>query len=114
MAGTLVVNVDGRIEQLVQMYIEENGKKKTMEGFRVQIFSESGNEAKKRANDTKTLFLSQFQDYPAYLLFQTPNFKVRVGDFRSKLEAYRCMKQISLTFPNTYVVSDDVQLPPVD
>jgi hypothetical protein len=112
--GSVVINESDEIKRLIQNYIEENNKKKGSEGFRVQILSESGNDAKKKALEMKTSFLGQFPIYPAYLLFQTPNFKIRVGDFRTKLEAYRCMKQIKSGFPNAFVVKDDIQFPNLD
>ena len=112
--GTVVINASDNIDKLIETFKEENARKKGCEGYRVQILSESGNDAKKKANDAKTSFLGQFPNYSAYLLFQTPNFKVRIGDFRTKLEAYRCMKEIHNGFPNAFVVKDDIQFPSLD
>jgi hypothetical protein len=112
--GSLILNESSDIRKLVDMYVSENGTKKTAEGYRVQILSESGNEAKKKAMEAKTAFLSQFSAFPAYLLFQTPNFKIRVGDFRTKLEAYQCLKQIQANFPNAFVVKDEIQFPSLE
>ncbi len=113
-AGHVVINANDNIDKLVEAYTNENIRKKGCEGYRVQILSESGNDAKKKASDSKTAFLTQYPTYPAYLLFQTPNFKIRVGDFRTKLEAYRCMKEIHGGFPNAFVVKDDIQFPPLE
>ena len=112
--GSLILNESADIRTLVDTYTSENSTKKTAEGYRVQILSESGNDAKKKAVDAKTAFLSQYSTYPAYLLFQTPNFKIRVGDFRTKLEAYQCLKQIQMNFPNAFIVKDDIQFPSLE
>jgi hypothetical protein len=112
--GSLILNESENIRTLVNTYVAENSAKKTTEGYRVQILSESGNEAKKKAMEVKTAFLSQYSSYPAYLLFQTPNFKIRIGDFRTKLEAYQCLKQIQVNFPNGFVVKDDIQFPSLE
>lgn len=112
--GSLIINESAEIKTLVETYINESSAKKTCEGFRVQLLSESGNDAKKKANETKTAFLNQFSSYPAYLLFQTPNFKIRVGDFRTKLEAYHCLKEIQSAFPNAFVVKDEIQFPSLE
>ncbi|MBX7182184.1 MAG: SPOR domain-containing protein [Bacteroidia bacterium] len=112
--GSVIINESSEIKTLVETYINESSSKKTCEGFRVQVLSESGNDAKKKANDAKTTFLSQFSKYPAYLIFQTPNFKIRVGDFRTKLEAYHCLKEIQSVFPNAFVVKDEIQFPAIE
>jgi hypothetical protein len=112
--GSLILNESSDIRLLVDTYVSENETKKTTEGYRVQILSESGNEAKKKAMEAKTTFLTQYSTFPAYLLFQTPNFKIRVGDFRTKLEAYQCLKQIQMNFPNAFVVKDEIQFPSLE
>lgn len=113
-SGSVILNESSEIRALVNAHATENGAKKTTEGFRVQILSESGNDAKKKAVDAKTSFLMFYPAYTAYLIFQTPNFKIRIGDFRTKLEAYHCQKDIQKNFPNAFIVKDDIQFPSLD
>ena len=109
-----VVVQDERINGLLNKYILMNGEKRTIEGYRVQIFFASGNNSKKMANDTKTEFLANHPTISTYILFQSPNFKVRVGDFRTKLDAYKFYKEIVADYPSAFIVKDDITLPKID
>lgn len=80
----------------------------TPTGFRVQLTSESGQGSQARANEVKARFMSNFKDVDSYLVWEAPNFKIRVGDFRTKFEAAMFWKQIQAEFPNSYVVEDKI------
>ncbi len=77
-------------------------------GYRVQLTSESGQGSQARANEVKARFVSNYKDVDAYLVWEAPNFKIRVGDFRTKFEAAMFWKQIQAEFPNSYVVEDKI------
>lgn len=77
-------------------------------GFRVQLTSESGQGSQARANDVKARFMSNYKNVNTYLVWEAPNFKIRVGDFKSKFEAAMFWKQIQADFPNSYVVEDKI------
>jgi len=100
---------DKRVNELVlkHILINEAGKEK-MKGYRVQIHF--GPE-KSKALEIKTKFTTQYHDTPAYLDYQQPYFKIRVGDFRTKLEAYKLLQDISADFQGGFIVNDDIELP---
>lgn len=77
-------------------------------GFRVQLTGESGQGSQARANDVKARFISNYPNVDAYLVWEAPNFKIRVGDFRTKFEAAMFWKQVQAEFPNSYVVEDKI------
>ena len=102
---------DQRVNQLILKHIQINeAKKNKMKGYRVQIHF--GPE-KAKALDVKTKFTTQYPNAPAYLDYQQPYFKIRAGDFRTKLEAYKLLQEISDDFPGAFIVSDDIELPPL-
>lgn len=80
------------------------------QGFRVQICTESGNNARDAANGQKAQFYTKYESKKAYLEWESPNFKVRVGDFKNRLEATLFWKQLNLDFPASYVVMDEIKL----
>lgn len=102
------------IDSLVAKHIRINEEGKGSPGFRVQIFSDSGNGARERANEKRSSFVSKYPDVPAYLDFNNPNFIVRVGDFRTKLEARKFLNSINVEFPYAFVRKDMIQPPPID
>lgn len=80
----------------------------TPQGFRVQLTSESGQGSQARANEVKARFMNAHKDIDVYLVWEAPNFKIRVGDFRTKFEAAMLWKRLQADFPNSYVVEDKI------
>jgi hypothetical protein len=83
-------------------------KPKTMPGFRVQIASTTN---RTEANELKTQFLRNHPDKRAYVTYQQPYFKLRVGDFEQRAEASRFMNDVYDRFPG-FVVSDVINTSP--
>lgn len=103
---------DKRVNELVAKHIAMNELKRgKIKGYRVQIHFGA---EKARALEVKTKFSAQYQNVPAYFDYQQPYFKVRVGDFRTKLEAYKLLQEISAEFSGVFIVSDDIDLPKVE
>ena len=80
-------------------------------GFYVQICSESGSNSRERSETVRRLFLSKYPKIGAHVSFKEPNFRVRVGDFRTRAEARGFKEQIQLDFPQSFVVKDEVRYP---
>jgi hypothetical protein len=84
-----------------------------MEGFRIQIFFDSGNSSKQAAMNVKRNFENRFPDIETYISFEEPNYKIRVGNFRTKLDAEGCLKKIAAQYPNAFVVPDFIEFPKI-
>jgi hypothetical protein len=93
---------DYRIEKLNTTY-EENYE---LIGFRIQIYSGS---KKQPAKQARLKFSQQHKDVKAYENYEQPYFKVRVGDFKTKLEALNFQKELSSSFPDCYIVNDVIE-----
>ncbi len=113
-AGEIKVIQDPRIDSLLQMHIKLNEKNPHIEGWRINIFFESGNNSKKMAVDAKAKFVQSYADVPCYVVFQEPYYKVRVGDYRTKMEAENFLKEIVAEYPNAFVVADEINFPSLD
>ena len=81
--------------------------KRPLDGYRVQIFL--GDRA--TAESTRRTFLQQHPDMPAYLSYLAPNFRVRVGDLRDRVEAENLREELQSAFPGLYVVPDQIEPP---
>ena len=77
--GTIQIVGDRKVSHLVDTHIEFNERVKTIPGFRIQIASVSGNNSKSKAFAIKEQFISEYPEIKAYLVFDEPNFKVKVG-----------------------------------
>ena len=109
--GYVIIDQDQRIEQLVQKQKEIHSADNTIDGFRIQIFMESGNDAVDHANQVKSEFETNYPDVTIYLVFGQPYYRLRVGDFRTRLEAEKFFQVLSKDYKKAFVTSDRIQLP---
>ena len=107
----LDVNQDPRMEKFLNWQIEENREKNGMDGYRVEIFFSSDLDGREKAEQKKVEFLSKYPDYNVYVKFIAPNFRVRVGDFRTKSEAWKLYKKIERNYRAAFVVKDNINFP---
>jgi hypothetical protein len=106
------ITQDKRVNELVLKHVLINeARKGKMKGYRVQIHF---GQEKAKAMEIKSKFMAQHKDVSSYLDYQQPYFKIRVGDFRTKLEAYKLLQEISGDFSGSFIVSDDIELPKID
>ena len=115
--GTLNLRQDSRIERLMQKQREIYAASSTMPGFRVQIFMEIGNEAVDHANVVKKEFEEQHPELPIYLSYEQPYYRLRVGDFRNRVEAEKYLRilkpQYSLAFVTADIINPPVKIEPI-
>jgi hypothetical protein len=77
-------------------------------GYRVQIYSGSNRVA---AYNTQAKFNKEFPEMRTYIVYHEPNFKVRAGDFRTRIEAERMKEQLKALFPIMFIISEKINPP---
>jgi hypothetical protein len=107
----LQIRQDPRITDLLVRHSQINQRRHGTDGFRLEIYFGSESKAREKAVRVKNEFNLVFPNIPSYLLFQTPNFKVRVGDFRNKSEALKTKAYIASKYPNAFIVKDFIRFP---
>jgi hypothetical protein len=122
-SGQLNIIQDPALDTLISRYIlgyknlEEKNGYAGMEGWRIQIYSNSNRNAKVESSKAYAEFLSKFPEsqYPdlkSHAQFAPPAYyKIRVGDFRTRTEATRLFLLISKVFPDAYIVPDIINFP---
>lgn len=111
MDSTLSIHRDARLDTLVLRHIRTNELSAGFDGYRLQLFSGSGTTARQEADALRADFMARHPHIPAYLTYQTPNFKVRVGDCRTELEAIRLQRELAYQWPGAFVVRDKIKFP---
>ncbi len=104
--GDVVLRVAPGIEKTMEQFAEVKHIRK---GYRVQVFLGD----RKTAEDTKRTFLQKYPDTPAYLSWLAPNFRLRVGDLRTRLEAEHLLRELKVIYPGSYIVPDEIEMPRV-
>ena len=109
--GFLILNQDTRIDTLLLKQRQIHANDSTIDGFRVQIFMELGNDALQHADSVREIFKEDYPDVPIYLLFGQPYYRLRVGDYRTRLEAENMYQRLKKKYKNAFVTADRIELP---
>lgn len=109
-AGVSIVK-DHRLDSIVSVHRSINAERQSIPGYRVQIFFGS---ERKKANDIKSEFLKKYPAVDTYLIYQQPNYKIRVGNFRTRLEAYDFYRKLPVEFSSSFVVKDQIRMQKIE
>ena len=112
--GKTEIIQDSRVDLLVKKHIQINQTLSTMDGFRIQVFSDSGTNSKTKAQSVQSELQSKFPEMGVYLTFKSPNYRVRIGDFRTKLDVQRFLMVLTGDYPNAFIVADQINLPKIN
>jgi hypothetical protein len=96
----LTITQDPKFEQLLNEKRKTNASLTVNERYKIQLFSGDSEKAKKILNDCK----QDFTDLDGTIVFNTPNYKVWVGNFRTKIEAERNLIDIRRKYENAYLI----------
>jgi hypothetical protein len=107
--GNMMVKSDPRVDSLIAIHVAHNQTYPFIEGYRIQLFKDSGNDALDAAHDMMDKFHEFFPDIPAYLSFQEPYYRVRVGNFKTRLEALEQLEKIKRKYRNVWVIKDYIR-----
>lgn len=107
------VNQTPAVAEAVRKQVLANGDR-VLSGYRVRIFFDNRQTARVESEETLKRFESLYHDVSAYRTYANPYFKVTVGDFRTKSEAFRLLERIRHEFPSAFVVKENIAFPVVD
>lgn len=98
-------------DNIISKHININQKAKGIPGYRIQVFFASGKEAKNQALKIKNELRNLYPQHEAYIIYEEPFFKLRIGDFRTKIEAYKLFKIVQESYPSAFIVEDLISFP---
>lgn len=94
------LNQDPKFEQLLKEKRKINTSLPSNDSYKIQIFSGGSENAKK----TLTEFKQEFKDIDATIIFNTPNYKVWVGSFKTRIEAERNLANIKTKYSSVHLI----------
>jgi hypothetical protein len=103
--GKLVLKEEPGIIQLKRVYQEEM-RKKGVEGYRVQLY----NGSKKECEQRRAAFIKLYPNTAVQTIYESPEYKVQVGAFKTKLEAERFLRYLDPSFSGCFVVRSQLIL----
>lgn len=115
-SDSVIVKKDARLDILTTKQIAIN-KRSTMltsngqyKGFRIQVVSTTNRD---QAFKIKTDLLIKYPGEKTYVMFQSPYFKVRIGNFLKRTDAEKFRKDLNKAFPQgVFIVEDAIDYTP--
>jgi hypothetical protein len=112
-SDTILVKKDARLDLLTAKQAQINKRTAMLtsngqyKGYRVQVISTNSRD---QAFRIKTELLSRFPDQKTYTSYQSPLFKVRIGNFIRREDAEQFRKTVNRFYPQgVYVVEDVIE-----
>lgn len=106
-AGSIEFFYPEKLDLLISNFIKKNKENPVYDGYRVQLMASTNRQSVLKF---KSEFYEEFPDKRPVLVYQQPNFKLRQGCFRTKLEAYRELLIIHEKFPDAFIIRDEIPL----
>jgi hypothetical protein len=92
-----------------KVYMDNN---RTGAGYRILVISTND---RKQAIDVKTRLMRDFPEQKTYLIYQSPHFKIHIGNFRLRQDADALRKQITKIYPTgVIIIPSTVEMRPED
>ncbi len=98
--GKTIINQDIRFEQLLNEKRKINSSITLSERFKIQIFTGDSESSKKAFME----FRKNFKNMDGTIVFQTPIYKVWVGNFKTRLEGERSLLEFQKKYPNAFLI----------
>ena len=115
-SDTILVQKDGRLDVLVAKQAAINRASAKMfsngqvKGYRLQVLN---TRSRDEAFKVKAELMQKFPNQKVIALFQSPYFKIRLGNFADKEEAEKYKIEVSRIYPQgVYVIQDAVDIAP--
>jgi hypothetical protein len=96
----VTVTQDPKFEQLLNEKRKINNSLTVNDSYKIQIYTGSSENAKKTLNE----FRQEFSDIDATIIFNTPNYKVWVGNFKTRIEAEKTLAEINNRYKNVLLI----------
>lgn len=101
--GVLIIEKGENFDLLLQEYL----KQKKVSGYRIQLFAGGKRiDALKVKVDFMKLYPEQVPD----IIYQQPNYKGRVGNYRTRLDANKYLELYKIDFPSAFIIKDYIKL----
>ena len=108
--GSVRVYQNSSIDSLMNRYVRK-ASGRNLTGHRIRIFNSNAQNARDLSLEIETKFKELYPDVAVYRSFVDPNFRVTVGDFRTKSEAEKFKRVIGKEFPGTFIIRDSINFP---
>ncbi|MFD1094237.1 SPOR domain-containing protein [Salegentibacter chungangensis] len=96
--GSVNIDQDKKIPELLELKTEMASTNQIGDRYKIQLFYGDNGEANEVIKKYRNLYA-----FPSVIVYEAPNYKVWVGNFRNRLEADRALLEIKESFPGAFI-----------
>ena len=100
--GNIEINQSNKLDSIIKLKKVLNSK---IQNLRIQIFSGDRDNAEQIIKE----FIEIFNDTTADIMYETPNYKVWVGNYYTQLEADKRLLEIRKKFRSAFIFRPELQ-----
>ena len=100
--GNIEINQSNKLDSIIKLKKELNSK---IQNLRIQIFNGDRDNAEQIIKE----FIEIFNDTTADIMYETPNYKVWVGNYYTQLEADKRLLEIRKKFRSAFIFIPELQ-----
>ena len=100
--GSIKINQSNKLDSIIKLKKELNSK---IQNLRIQIYSGDRDNAEQTIQE----FIEIFNDSTADVIYETPNYKVWVGNYYTQLEADKRLVEIRKKFRSAFIFRPELQ-----
>ena len=100
-------HVNEKVAVLMDTVASVNKNIRYAQGYRILAYNGS---ERQTVMDLRRSIIARLPDEKDYLTYQQPNFRLKVGDFFSRIEAQQVLNQIADLIPNAQIVQDQINI----
>ena len=104
------INQTPEVRKALQGYVDSNASK-AVQGYRIRVFYDNSPQARVRSESIAAYLRAQYPETGVYRSFESPNYKVTIGDFRTRDEALRIYNALKGTYPTAYIIKENINFP---
>lgn len=111
--GILTIKKDSRIDELIRnkAKIKAPATSLQIEGYRIQLFFDT---EKSKVDEARSKFIEIHPDIESNVIYKAPNYFLKVGNFRTYLEAEKIKSTLDKDFPTNYILKEKINIPYLD
>ena len=104
--GEVRIQTSAHVDEMLVQKKEYNKSIEAYQGFKIQIYYGS----EKKCYEVQEDFKMLFPDIATSVIFSTPQWKLQVGNFRTRLEADNAIVNIKKEYPGAIVLATAIEL----
>ena len=104
------VNQSPALRSALRSYVSSNALK-SINGYRIRVFNDNSQNARTKSESIERYIANTYPGTRVYRSYDSPNYRVCVGDFRSKDEALGLYNSLKSTYPSALIIKESINYP---